>query len=163
MPPTNLLRGRAAHQGEARGGFASNPANKGGSGVSQPVVEGKVLSFDATKGYGFISPRDGGDDVFFHVNHLTEPHVRVLPGSTVSYIGELGSRGPVAYMVRVLHPLPRNGGRLPPDGEETVSREEFLDEVTDVLVNAATDLRAAELREIREALANLAQEYGWIA
>lgn len=122
------------------------------------------MSFDASKGYGFISPTSGGEDVFFHVNHLTEPGTRVLPGCTVSYIGEVGSRGPVAYMVQVLHTAPAKAkGGPPPDGEEPLTRQEFIDEVTEVLVTAATDLRAAELREIREALANLAADYGWIS
>ena len=47
---------------------------------------GKVKWFNATKGYGFIMPQDGGKDVFVHVTAVQAAGLRGLDeGQQVSY------------------------------------------------------------------------------
>jgi CspA family cold shock protein len=43
-----------------------------------PMATGTVKWFDATKGYGFIQPDDGGKDVFVHVSAVEQAGLRGL-------------------------------------------------------------------------------------
>ena len=47
---------------------------------------GTVKWFNATKGYGFIQPDDGGNDVFVHISAVERAGLRDLrEGQKVSY------------------------------------------------------------------------------
>ena len=47
---------------------------------------GTVKWFNATKGYGFIQPQDGGKDVFVHATAVEAAGIRSLnEGQKVSY------------------------------------------------------------------------------
>ncbi len=50
------------------------------------MTVGKVKWFNARKGYGFISPDDGGKDVFVHVSALEQSGINYLDeGDTISF------------------------------------------------------------------------------
>jgi CspA family cold shock protein len=47
---------------------------------------GKVKWFNKTKGFGFIEPEDGGNDVFVHITALERAGLHtLLEGQRVSY------------------------------------------------------------------------------
>jgi hypothetical protein len=50
--------------------------SKGAAGVAM----GTVKWFNATKGYGFIMPEDGGPDVFVHISAVEEAALKRLAG-----------------------------------------------------------------------------------
>lgn len=62
---------------------------------------GTVKWFNESKGYGFISPKDGGDDVFVHFRAIIGNGFKTLTeGQTVSYEIENGPKGPQASQVQ---------------------------------------------------------------
>ena len=57
------------------------------------MATGTVKWFNATKGYGFIQPQDGGKDVFVHASAVERSTLGSLnEGQTVSYELERDSR-----------------------------------------------------------------------
>ena len=62
-------------------------------------MEGTVKWFNSTKGFGFITPSDGGKDVFVHKND-TPGSLR--DGDRVQYEVADSDKGPKATNVQVL-------------------------------------------------------------
>jgi cold shock protein len=51
-----------------------------------PMATGTVKWFNATKGYGFIQPDDGGKDVFVHVSAVERAGLRdLVEGQKIAY------------------------------------------------------------------------------
>ena len=63
------------------------------------MTNGTVKFFNDSKGYGFISPEDGGKDVFVHANGLID---QIKDGDQVSYEVEEGRKGLNAVNVKVV-------------------------------------------------------------
>jgi cold shock protein len=61
---------------------------------------GTVKFFNAAKGFGFITPDEGGKDVFVHINDLGGADIR--EGSKVEFDVVQGKKGPQASGVRVV-------------------------------------------------------------
>ncbi len=61
---------------------------------------GTVKWFDAGKGYGFITPEDGGKDLFVHHSEIqSDGYATLNDGQQVEYeVGE-GQKGPCATKV----------------------------------------------------------------
>ena len=63
------------------------------------MASGKVKFFNDEKGFGFITPDDGGKDIFVHISGV-EGGGPLQEGDSVSYeIGE-GQKGPCAIEVK---------------------------------------------------------------
>ncbi len=69
------------------------------------ATTGTVVRFDRRRGYGFVQPDDGGEDVFVHQNNINMEGFRFLQvGERVSYELEVGEKGMKAVGVALLEP-----------------------------------------------------------
>ena len=58
------------------------------------MATGTVKWFNATKGYGFIQPENGGKDIFLHVSALERAGINgIADGQKVQYDLETGRDG----------------------------------------------------------------------
>ena len=62
------------------------------------MSEGKVKFFNASKGFGFITPDDGSKDVFVHKSGLVD---NINEGDSVTYDVESGPKGLNAIDVKL--------------------------------------------------------------
>ncbi|MFE7131984.1 cold-shock protein [Streptomyces sp. NPDC057638] len=149
------------------------------------MAQGIVVRFDDAKGYGFIAPDDGGDDVFVHANEISEPGRTVACGTRVEFGILDGGRGLKAYDVQVIAKAPVPTVRRSPAeeteaaveeappaaerSESTVdgtcavfSAPEFTRLSTELLLEKGPELTARQVRELRAALLEFATEHGWV-
>lgn len=93
---------------------------------------GIVKWFNGRKGYGFIEPEDGGNDVFVHVTALKDSGIKFLnEGDKVSY--ELTeNRGRMA------------AGNLSLDGESSSNSDETPSDDPEETAEEATEEEATE-------------------
>jgi CspA family cold shock protein len=65
------------------------------------MATGTVKWFNASKGYGFITPTDGGDDVFAHYSAIEMDGYKTLKeGQKVEFEVQQGPKGPQASNIR---------------------------------------------------------------
>ncbi|MER7166078.1 cold shock domain-containing protein [Micromonospora sp. NPDC000207] len=139
------------------------------------ALVGRVIRFDEVRGYGFIAPSAGGEDVFVHANDFGERRHEVHPGMKVEYEVEEGDRGLKVASVSILDaPVTRverpAGERAPArvapgddDGLcDVLSSREFMTEVTELLIERAPALTAGQISTIRQALTERARAHGWV-
>ncbi|HEX3778826.1 MAG TPA: cold shock domain-containing protein [Pseudonocardiaceae bacterium] len=137
------------------------------------------MRFDEIRGYGFIAPEDGGDDVFMHANDFRDDESLFRPGALVEFELEDGDRGPKASGIKVVErgtvsvgspvsSAPAVVARTVAAGEpddglcDVLTSREFRYEVTDVLIESVPTLTAAQIGAVRERLAGFAKSHGWI-
>lgn len=64
---------------------------------------GTVKWFNESKGFGFITPSDGGKDVFVHFSAIQSDGFRTLQeGQKVEFETENGPKGPQAAKVKLV-------------------------------------------------------------
>ncbi|MCX4390263.1 cold shock domain-containing protein [Micromonospora peucetia] len=156
------------------------------------MLTGKVVRFDEVRGYGFIAPDDGSDDVFVHANMLDGDKWVLAPGVPVEYDAVETDRGPKAVLVRVIGvaagaerhgtagAAPTRGGVAVAGGRsrdsaqttggaedeeglcDVLSERSFCTETTEALVTSVPDLTGAQIVAVRARMLDLARRHGWV-
>lgn len=65
------------------------------------MTTGTVKWFNNTKGFGFIEPENGGDDIFAHYSQIQgEGYKTLMRGQTVQFTLSDGTKGPFAAEIQ---------------------------------------------------------------
>lgn len=124
------------------------------------MAMGTVVRYDRGRGYGFIAPDDGGDDVFVHARDVSG-EASVESGTRVEFTVVDGERGPRANDVRVVAgPVAMEPEDGPP--AEPLSQARYAREVTEVLLSAVNSATVAQIIAARDRLTDLARRHGWV-
>jgi cold shock protein len=135
-------------------------------------LSGRIIRFDKVRGYGFVTPDGGGEDVFLHANDLEMEKSLARPGVRVSFDVEEGARGQFATSVRPCDgefavQAARRG--VSGDNEsswdeyiEVLSSAEFEHAVTELLLTVTPPLSAPQIVSVRAAFAQLAHQQSWL-
>jgi CspA family cold shock protein len=124
---------------DGSGGAAGvDDADNGGApdaAQTDEAISGRVKWFDIVKGYGFVTPADGGGDILVHYNLLAPIGRKSLPeGATVSVLARQGARGRQASAILDLD-LSTAVGPDPDRAQERASNRQdpldFLDQAGD--------------------------------
>lgn len=144
------------------------------------VATGKVIRFDEVRGYGFVAPDLGGDDLFVHVNDLEIDKRLIAPGVQVEFIAEEGDRGLKASRLRLRNQVSTTvssaperrtaeteqaGGNLaasPDDLCDVLTAEQLISELTESLLTAVPTLTAQQILAARTCVVTLARGHSWI-
>lgn len=145
------------------------------------VMQGEVIRFDQVKGYGFIAPHGGGEDVFLHVNDLLDDKRLIAPGVIVEFITGSGERGLKATSVHIIGAANRSGPTVPSgvspvsasfssgtssdvdDLIDVLTADEFRQRVTELLLSVNPSLSGSQILAVRRELTAMADDLGWIA
>jgi CspA family cold shock protein len=78
-----------------------------GAGAGRPAAadgaDGTVSWYDEGKGFGFVTPDSGGEDVFVHVRALADGLTWLAEGDRVTYEVVHGDKGPQARDLHLVH------------------------------------------------------------
>lgn len=138
------------------------------------VVRGRVVRFESSKGYGFIAPEGGGDDVFVHAKELEVHGQPVGAGTAVEFKVLDTGRGPKAYDVHLVgngasvgqaattNPFTAHRDDVGDEECEVLSERNFTREVTELIIKVSPSTTGAQIAEIRAGLCDLARGHGWV-
>lgn len=136
------------------------------------LATGRVLQFDADRGYGFIAADDGGEDVFLHSSVYDGDAKDLLPGVRVEFEVMAGDRGRKAFAVHRISDAaePRRPVSGPAEPQladddalcEVLSEAEFGQEVTELLLEAVPTLTGSQILQTRRILLDFAKKRGWV-
>ena len=119
---------------------------------------GTVVRFSGNSGYGFITPDDGGDDVFLHASLLDGDYRENVPrGTRVSFEAVQSERGPKAVRVTVLPPKASGSADAPAADHDdqmcdVLGTAEFGQRITEILINGVPTITGGQIVEVRTAL-----------
>jgi len=147
------------------------------------MATGKVLQFDSSRGYGFVTADDGGDDIFLHASVFEGDPGDLIPGLELEFQVMASDRGRKAYAA---HFAEKNSAPAEPtvsvpsaqpaqpaqavtavtaaDDQmcDVLSQSEFGAELTELLLNTIPALTGPQIKEVRLGVVEFARQHGWV-
>jgi CspA family cold shock protein len=65
-------------------------------------LKGTIKFFNSQKGFGFITPENGGKEIFVHISNIRGDVQSVNEGQRVEFVEGQGRKGPEAVEVTLL-------------------------------------------------------------
>lgn len=118
---------------------------------------GTVIRFDDLRGYGFIAPEDGGDDVFVHASDFGEKRHLAQVGVKVRYEAARSERGLKISSLTVLEEIPEI-----PVSTSDPSIAEYRLELTEMMLGRVPSLTGEQIVLLRELLIESACRHDWL-
>jgi cold shock protein len=137
------------------------------------VAKGRIIRFSESQGYGFITPDDGGRDVFVHANVLEDNGFAPAPGAVVEFESVEGERGLKAQWARVIERAPARSANAPAvrtaergeDGEvlcDVLTPDGLGQELIGLFLDEVPSLTGTQMVALRTALVRLGRRHGWV-
>jgi cold shock CspA family protein len=136
------------------------------------------LRFDSYRGYGFIAPDIGGEDVFIHANDFAGDKSLLTSGAQVDFDIEQSGRGLKASAVRIVasarpgrtatraHPATASNTTQSDDDDgefyDVLTYGDFKLELTEALLHNVSSLTAGQLLEVRDRVMQLVLSHNWV-
>jgi len=93
---------RSGMRSAGMGGGGGAPARRGPPTGPSVEMRGTVKWYNATKGFGFVAPTEGGKDVFVHASALQRAGITQLAeGQSIMMDVVQGAKGPEASAIRL--------------------------------------------------------------
>ena len=70
--------------------------------MAQQKEKGKIKFFNTQKGFGCITPDNGGKEIFVHINNVQGNAQALQEGQAVSFAQGEGRKGPEAIEVSII-------------------------------------------------------------
>jgi CspA family cold shock protein len=136
-------------------------AGKGDGKETSRVGYGRVLQFDQTRGFGFITAEDGEEDVFLHASVFNGHPDMLVPGALIEFQIMAGGRGRKAYDARLAdeewEKTPADNAPVPAPAPEALPADND-DQMCDVLSDAEF---GQELTELLNAVPEWSEGWPW--
>jgi cold shock CspA family protein len=152
------------------------------------LATGRVLQFDATRGYGFVAADDGGEDVFLHASVFDGGLEELVPGMRVEFQIMAGDRGRKAFGAHRVAESGAPGEHAPPPAAQAAQElhlqpepeppaqpaeideqmcdvlpaDGFSQEVTELLLSSAPTLTGQQILQVRHSVREFAAKHGWL-
>lgn len=128
---------------------------------------GTIVRFDQVRGYGFIAPEAGGDDLFLHANDLEFEKRYAKDGVAITFEPEEGERGRFGTGVRLVTPAPPRvdsdtSAQVGDDYYEILTVDEFRSFITETLLTIKPSLTGEQILLVRARFEALARKQAWI-